>query len=90
MRWSTTGPLTSAILGGGGGRDGFMKMAKTIGVASEVWTQDMKAHEFLATDENLEKVNESVQQMLDRVDLAKIEEQRDEVIMALTKFKSGK
>jgi 3-hydroxyacyl-CoA dehydrogenase len=81
MRWAVIGPLMSNVFGGGGGRDGFLKIQKGIGMTATVWQDDMAAHKFDMTDENLEMVDKSVQVWLDHVDLSAIENLRDDVIL---------
>lgn len=51
----------SDVPGGGGGREGFLKINKSIGKGSQVWLYDMVAHSFKITNENLEMVGERKQ-----------------------------
>lgn len=88
MRWAAVGPFMSNIMGGGGGKDSFLRIQKTIGRAGQAWVKDMREHDFEPTDENLEKIDAGVQQWIDHIDLRKAEEQRDEILLALLDIKS--
>lgn len=80
----------SSVLGGGGNRDGFLRIQKSIGRAAQVWLKDVADHSFEASDENLQKVDDSLQEWLDHVDMEKVTRARDEVVLNIldTKTKS--
>ncbi|KAK7756487.1 hypothetical protein SLS62_001321 [Diatrype stigma] len=90
LRWAVTGPMMSSVLGGGGNRDGFLRIQKSIGRAAQVWLKDVADHSFEASDENLQKVDDSLQQWLNHVDMEKVTRDRDEVVLNIldTKTKS--
>lgn len=75
------------VLGGGGGKDGFRHLVTHLGPASQMWTKDMNDHAFNFSDDNIQKLDDSVQEMLTEGDVKKIEEQRDEVLIDLIKRK---
>ncbi|KAF2092462.1 hypothetical protein NA57DRAFT_50267 [Rhizodiscina lignyota] len=87
MRWAVTGPVMTNILGGGGGKDGFMRIQKSIGRSAQVWLKDMAEHPFTPTDESLEKVNDSVLQWIEHLELATVEEERDNVVLTIMDLK---
>ncbi|KAH8901134.1 3-hydroxyacyl-CoA dehyrogenase [Thozetella sp. PMI_491] len=89
MRWAANGPFMTNILGGGGGRDGFLKLQKTIGRSAIAWKEDMEKHQFDMSDESLEKVDTSVQEWIDEgIDLVKVAKLRDDIILTVMEEKS--
>lgn len=86
--WAAVGPFMSNIMGGGGGKDGFLRIQKTIGRAGKARVKDVREHDFEPTDENLKKIDVSVQQWIDHTNLRKAEEQRDEILSASLEIKS--
>lgn len=87
LRWALTGPFMTNVLGGGGGKEGFRHLVTHLRPAIEGWSQDMKAHAFAFSDENIEKLDNSVQDMLKISDAKKIEEQRDQALIDIIKRK---
>ena len=79
----------SNVLGGGGGREGFRHMLGHLGPAAKVWLDDMNAHPYEYNAENLETLDRSVQEELDRHDSKAVEQQRDGLLMALLNGKKS-
>ncbi len=75
------------ILGGGGGNAGFHHLLEHLGPASQAWAKDMQAHAFGYDSEGIENLEKSVREWLEKVDAAKIEAQRDELLMELVHLK---
>ena len=89
-RWAITGPLMANALGGGGGPDGFRHILTHIGATSKVWSDDMKAHEFDHSAEAIDRVNASVQLLLERHPAEKVMRVRDGLTIELLKLKAAK
>lgn len=89
LRWAVTGPIMSNVLGGGGNRDGFLRIQKTIGRAAQVWLQDAAHHPFDASDEALQNVDDSLQEWLEHVDMKKVTRERDEVVLNILDTKKN-
>ncbi|KAE8337114.1 hypothetical protein BDV24DRAFT_167656 [Aspergillus arachidicola] len=87
LRWALTGPFMTNALGGGGGRDGFRQMVTRLGPASQGWIQDMHAHAFSFSQENIQKLDDSVQDMLDSTEIGEVESQRDQALVDFIKRK---
>lgn len=79
----------SNVLGGGGNRDGFLRIQKTIGRAAQVWLQDAAHHPFDASDEALQNVDDSLQEWLEHVDMKKVTRERDEVVLNILDSKKN-
>ena len=75
------------VLGGGGGKEGFRHIITHLGPASQSWTEDMNRHAFVFNDANVQKLDDSVQEMLSEADSKKVEEQRDEALVDMIKRK---
>jgi 3-hydroxyacyl-CoA dehydrogenase len=78
--------MTNA-LGGGGGKDGFRQLVNRLGPASQGWIEDMNSHAFVFSEENIKKLDDSVQDMLERTEIKGVESQRDEALVDLIKRK---
>ncbi|KAJ9298232.1 hypothetical protein DTO271G3_3837 [Paecilomyces variotii] len=87
LRWALTGPFMTNVLGGGGGKEGFRHIVTHLGPAFESWTKDMNNHAFVFNDANVQKLDDSVQEMLSESDSKKVEEERDEVLVDMIKRK---
>lgn len=86
-RWALTGPFMANVMGGGGGREGFMHMFDHLGPAMQGWLTDMRAHEFQFTSANGEVLDRSVQSELDIHDPTVVAQQRDQLLIRLLKDK---
>ncbi|KAL4807204.1 3-hydroxyacyl-CoA dehydrogenase, partial [Aspergillus unguis] len=81
LRWALTGPFMTNVLGGGGGKEGFRHLLTHLGPASQAWIKDMKDNAFVFNEENVQKLDDSVQEMLSEGDAKQVEEQRDEALV---------
>lgn len=77
------------VLGGGGGKEGFRHLVTHLGPAVQNWTQGMKDHEFVPNENNIRRLDESVQEMLAVNEPTEVEKQRDEAFIDLIKRKSN-
>ncbi|KAM3537707.1 hypothetical protein ARSEF1564_009368 [Beauveria bassiana] len=87
-RWAVTGPLMSNAMGGGGGSDGFKHLLEHLGPATERWIEDMKAHAFKWTPDQLAALADSVAEELGTQDVHELERKRDATLVALFRLKS--
>jgi 3-hydroxyacyl-CoA dehydrogenase len=87
-RWALMGPFMTAVLGGGGGRSGFVRLATHLLPAVEAWVDDMRAHSVKLDDEATKTLDASVQQMLDKYDLDVFEKVLARQVMGLLKLKN--
>lgn len=71
------------VLGGGGGKDGFHHLLSHLGPAAEGWVKDMNDHAFKFSEENIQKLDNSVQNMLESTDIKEVEHQRDKALIDL-------
>ncbi|KAH8121310.1 3-hydroxyacyl-CoA dehydrogenase [Trichoderma asperellum] len=81
LRWAFTGPFMTNVLGGGGGKEGFQHLLTHLAPAVVDWTADMDSHKFSFTDENIQKLNKSVQEMMANSDINALEQERDQVLI---------
>lgn len=88
-RWAFAGPYMSNVSGGGGGRTGFKHLQAHVGATSQIWTDDMNAHAFEFSKENIDLLDQSVQLLLDDCDEQAMEVQRDSLLIDLLKAKKG-
>jgi 3-hydroxyacyl-CoA dehydrogenase len=58
IRWAITGPFTGNVFGGGQG--GFKHLTEHVGASSQAWGEDVKAHQFHATSDTIDKLDASV------------------------------
>ncbi|GFP58758.1 L-carnitine dehydrogenase [Trichoderma asperellum] len=82
-RWAATGPILSHTMGGGGGIDGFKHALEHFGPAYRVWLDDMKAHAFTWTPENLDALTASVSEELRGKDPKDLEQKRDDMLIKI-------
>ncbi|KAF2754551.1 hypothetical protein EJ05DRAFT_520679 [Pseudovirgaria hyperparasitica] len=82
-RWAINGPFMSQVLGGGGGKDGFLKLQRHLGPMIKEWLDDMDEHRTALTEEGIQMVDHSVQDMVVDVDLGMIARHRDDAILDL-------
>jgi 3-hydroxyacyl-CoA dehydrogenase len=75
------------VLGGGGGKDGFRHIVSHLGPASQKWTKDMHDHAFIFSDATVQKLDNSVQDMLGGGNAEHVEQQRDEALVDFIKRK---
>ncbi|KAE8360861.1 hypothetical protein BDV27DRAFT_161280 [Aspergillus caelatus] len=87
LRWAFTGPFMTNVLGGGGGEGGFRHILTHLGPAVQKWTQDMNDHAFVPNNANIQKLDDSVQEMLARNPIQEVEKQRDEALVDIIKRK---
>lgn len=78
--------MTNA-LGGGGGKDGFRQLTTRLGPAFQGWIEDMNAHAFTFSEENIKTLDDSVQEMLECTEIRGVESQRDKALVDLIKRK---
>lgn len=71
------------VLGGGGGENGFRHLLAHLGPAIEGWVKDMKDHAFEFSEENIQKLDNSVHKMLESTDVKEVEHQRDKALIDL-------
>ncbi|PTB34736.1 uncharacterized protein TrAFT101_006380 [Trichoderma asperellum] len=83
LRWAFTGPFMTNVLGGGGGENGFRHLLAHLGPAIEGWVKDMKDHAFEFSEENIQKLDNSVHKMLESTDVKEVEHQRDKALIDL-------
>ena len=74
-------------LAGGGGKDGFMRTMKHIGVGAQAWMEDMRKHTIKLDDETIEKLNVHCQEQLEKLDLEILEKKRNVMLTELLKAK---
>lgn len=86
-RWAATGPLLSNAMGGGGGIDGFKHALEHLGPASRSWLDDMKAHAFTWTPEELGTLRASVSEELRGKDTKDLEQKRDSLLVEILSLK---
>jgi 3-hydroxyacyl-CoA dehydrogenase len=86
--WSFTGPFLKDALGGGGGADGFKHIMQHIVTAAEEWLKDMTVHSYQYTDDNLQILCNSVEEMLNGVDTEKLDAERSNLMIDLFKTKA--
>jgi 3-hydroxyacyl-CoA dehydrogenase len=90
LRWAAVGPFMANALGGGGGAAGFAHILEHIGPASDVWLEDAKEHAFSMKDTERKKIlYDSVGQMMEGTDVAKIEYQRDTLLNSIVAQKAA-
>jgi 3-hydroxyacyl-CoA dehydrogenase len=87
--WSFTGPFLKDALGGGGGVDGFKHIMQHIGPAAEVWLKDMSDNSYEYNEQNLEILCRSVEEMLAGVDIRKLDNNRNKLMIDLFKTKAA-
>jgi 3-hydroxyacyl-CoA dehydrogenase len=73
----------------GGGPAGFKHLMQHVGLGMQGWLKDMAAHPYQYTDENLELLDRSVQEMMTGVDLEKMESERNDLTIDLFKAKAS-
>ena len=88
LRWGLTGPFMTNLLGGGGGKEGFVHFIQHLGPAMKKWNEDMDKNKFDFTDGSVQILSENVSEMIEQVDLDTMEKQRDSVLLSLIKLKS--
>ncbi|KAL4807209.1 hypothetical protein BDV18DRAFT_159428 [Aspergillus unguis] len=89
LRWAFTGPFMTNVLGGGGGKDGFHQLMTHLGPGAQKWIEDMNAHAFKFSKEEIQKLDESVQKMLEDTAVEDVQAQRDEALVELINRKKG-
>lgn len=87
LRWALTGPFMTNASGGGGGKDGFRQLLTHLGPALQGWLEDMDSHAFTFSEENIQKLDDSVQDMLERTEIKDVESQRDKALVDFIKRK---
>ncbi|KAM0477083.1 hypothetical protein ACHAPX_006042 [Trichoderma viride] len=86
-RWAATGPLLSNAMGGGGGVDGLKHALEHLGPASRSWLEDMKAHAFTWTPQELDALSASVSEELRGKDTKDLERKRDDLLVEILSLK---
>lgn len=71
------------VLGGGRGNDGFHRLIAHLGPGVQKWIEDMNAHAFKFSDEEVQKLDDSVQEMLEGTVIEEVEDQRDRGLVEL-------
>lgn len=74
-------------MGGGGGIDGFKHALEHLGPASRSWLDDMKAHAFTWTPEELDTLRASVSEELRGKDTKDLERKRDGLLVEILSLK---
>ncbi|KAB8218945.1 hypothetical protein BDV33DRAFT_231944 [Aspergillus novoparasiticus] len=85
LRWSTTGPFVTNILGGGGS---FRHLVEHIGTAAQVWAEDMRKHAFDLNPETISILDANVRETIGNVDMESLQRDRDHVLLDLIALKS--
>ncbi|KAI9664030.1 MAG: hypothetical protein M1821_007521 [Bathelium mastoideum] len=83
------GPFMKNVLGGGANAGGFRHLMEHVGVAMQDWLKDMAAHSYEYSEENLNVLDSSVQEMLAGVDIARLEEERNYLMIEVFKAKAS-
>ncbi|KAL9082522.1 MAG: hypothetical protein Q9165_008871 [Trypethelium subeluteriae] len=83
------GPFMKDVLGGGANSGGFRHLMEHVGVAMEDWLKDMAAHSYQYSEENLNALDSSVQEMLAGVDIGRLEEKRNNLMIEVFKAKAS-
>ncbi|KAJ5630006.1 hypothetical protein N7528_003663 [Penicillium herquei] len=83
LRWALTGPFMTNALGGGGGKGGFRHLLTHLGPAIEGWVKDMNENAFTFSQENIDTLDNSVQNMLGSTEIKEVESQRDTALVEL-------
>lgn len=91
LRWPFVGPFMGSVLGGGGGKDAFKHMQTHIGASAQVWFDDIDSKSVrLAGDmEKIDKLDESVQKMLEGVDTTEVKKEFGKSLTHILQFKSA-
>lgn len=79
------------VLGGGGGKDGFKHLISHIAPAARAWYEDMDAKVAgldMAESSTIDKLDESVQQMLQDRDLEAFQAQFRQMLVQVFKMKA--
>lgn len=87
IRWATVGPFMGNVFGGGPG--GFKHLMEHVGASSQAWGDDMKAHEFHATSETIDRLDASVQDMLRNHPADAAMKERDDLTIEFLSLKKG-
>ncbi|KAF2228453.1 hypothetical protein EV356DRAFT_538085 [Viridothelium virens] len=87
--WSFTGPFMKDVLGGGANAGGFRHLMEHVGVTMQDWLKDVVAHSYEYTDENLNVLDSSVKEMLAGVDIERLEEERNNLMIEVFKAKAS-
>ena len=89
LRWALTGPITINALGGGGGPDGFGQRIERLGPSIQSWEEDILKHRFDWSEESVSKLKDGAKESLRAIDWAKVEEERQSVLLQLLAAKSN-
>lgn len=90
LRWAIYGPYFGAVMGGGGGKDGFLHVAKHLLPAVKIWREDMKDKAIeIDDDKNVNILNDSVQEMLAKYDMDNEQLERSKLLIDLLKAKDN-
>jgi 3-hydroxyacyl-CoA dehydrogenase len=76
-------------LGGGGGMDGFSRLAKHIFPVSKLWLEDMREHAFDFKPENVSILDASVRKMLENYDMDQYDQVRPAMLAQVFKVKEA-
>jgi hypothetical protein len=77
----------TATLGGGGGKDSFVRILKHIAPAANEWREDMRKHSLDINDDNIKTLDTAVQKMLDKYNLATFAPKRDQLLVEVLRLK---
>lgn len=83
-RWATIGPYMSKVLAGG-----FKHSLSHLGPAEQMWIEDMREHEFQLNDENVDILNDSVGEMLKKMDVNEVQVRQARTLATLFKGRQG-
>ncbi|PYI00274.1 hypothetical protein BO78DRAFT_402167, partial [Aspergillus sclerotiicarbonarius CBS 121057] len=87
LRWALTGPIMTNTLGGGGDFGHFMEH---LGPALKSWLDDMQEHRFdMGSREKVDELKDAVNGWVEKVDLKKVEADRDVLLADLVGRKGG-
>ena len=85
--WSFTGPFLKNALGGGSGAGGFDHLIRHVGFGMQSWLKDMATNSYQYTDDNLKTLGASVEEMLVGVDTDKLDDERNTLMLDLSKLR---
>lgn len=79
------------VLGGGGGKDGFRHLITHIATTAQVWFDDIDAKKIVINggEEDMDKLDASVQDMLKNRDTVETQKQLGKSLVGLLQLKDG-
>lgn len=77
----------TSTLGGGGGKEGFVRILTHLMPAAKMWDEDMKHHEFQFDKDSIPILNEIVQKMLEKYDMDVFVNQNAKLLVDILKAK---